>query len=107
MRTLTKADLTHRLCDVMGLARADVEKLLELFFENISQTLATGGHMKLSRFGNFQLINKKKRPGRNPKTGDAVPISARRVVTFKAGNKLKELIRNNAANVENEKENKK
>lgn len=87
--TLTKADLTEKLNREIGLTRNEVEKILENFFHVISTTLESGETVKLSGFGNFNLIDKEQRPGRNPKTGKEVPISERRVVTFKAGNKLK------------------
>ncbi|MGC6404642.1 MAG: integration host factor subunit alpha [Candidatus Comchoanobacterales bacterium] len=95
MKKLTKADLTHQLCDEMGLSKSDVELLIASFFEMVISYLSKGDTVKLTRFGNLKLMDKKERPGRNPKTGESVPIKARRVVTFKAGNKLKELIRNN------------
>ena len=93
MTTLTKADLTVSICEQMGLTRSEVEKIIELFFESIAEKLASGENVKFSKFGNFTLIDKDPRPGRNPKTGEPVQISARRVVTFKAGNKLKSRIK--------------
>ncbi|HJN38231.1 MAG TPA: integration host factor subunit alpha [Gammaproteobacteria bacterium] len=89
MTTLTKADLTEKLNKEIGLTRGEVEKIIENFFQVVSSTLEAGEPVKLSGFGNFNLIDKSQRPGRNPKTGKEVPISERRVVTFKAGNKLK------------------
>ena len=99
MKKLTKADLTHQLCEEMGLAKADVERLIASFFENIISYLSKGDIVKLTRFGNLNLLDKEERPGRNPKTGEAVPIKARRVVTFKAGNKLKQKIRDNVEKI--------
>jgi integration host factor subunit alpha len=87
--TLTKADLTEKLNREIGLTRGEVEKIIESFFQVVSTTLESGEPVKLSGFGNFNLIDKRQRPGRNPKTGLEVPITDRRVVTFKAGNKLK------------------
>ena len=90
--TLTKALLADKLCDSLGITRSEVESFIELFFECIIQTLEGGEYVKLSGFGNFVLLDKATRPGRNPKTGEPVPVSARRVVTFRAGNKLKSRI---------------
>ena len=73
----------------LGLSRTEARELLEVFFEELAASLAVGEQVKLSGFGNFDLRDKKERPGRNPKTGEKIPIAARRVVTFKAGQKLK------------------
>ena len=86
---LTKADLAEHLNNVLGLNKREAKELVELFFEEIRLCLERGEVVKLSGFGNFNLRDKKQRPGRNPKTGVEIPISARRVVTFKAGHKLK------------------
>ena len=89
MGALTKADLAEHLFDQLGLNKREAKEVVELFFEEISRSLEGNVQVKLSGFGNFELKEKKERPGRNPKTGEDVPISARRVVTFHAGQKLK------------------
>ncbi|MCM8857711.1 MAG: integration host factor subunit alpha [Candidatus Thiodiazotropha sp.] len=86
---LTKADMATRLFDELGLNKREAKEMVEMFFEEIRQSLERGGQVKLSGFGNFDLREKKQRPGRNPKTGKEIPISARRVVTFRPGQKLK------------------
>ncbi|MBT3011170.1 MAG: integration host factor subunit alpha [Candidatus Thiodiazotropha endolucinida] len=86
---LTKADMAARLFDELGLNKREAKEMVEMFFEEIRQSLERGGQVKLSGFGNFDLREKKQRPGRNPKTGKEIPISARRVVTFRPGQKLK------------------
>ncbi|MGB6976306.1 MAG: integration host factor subunit alpha [Gammaproteobacteria bacterium] len=87
--TNTKADLAAHLFHTLGLNKREASELVELFFEEICQALEKGESVKLSGYGNFNLRDKKQRPGRNPKTGKEIPISARRVVTFRAGQKLK------------------
>ncbi|MBS0350802.1 MAG: integration host factor subunit alpha [Proteobacteria bacterium] len=89
MVALTKADLAEHLFNVMGLNKREAKELIELFFEEIREALEHGSSVKLSGFGNFNLRDKKQRPGRNPKTGEEIPITARRVVTFHAGHKLR------------------
>ena len=89
MGALTKADIAEQLFDQLGLNKREAKEVVELFFEEISRSLENNVQVKLSGFGNFELKEKKERPGRNPKTGEEVPISARRVVTFHAGQKLK------------------
>ena len=89
MGALTKADLAEQLFDQLGLNKREAKEVVELFFEEISRSLEDNVQVKMSGFGNFELKEKKERPGRNPKTGEDVPISARRVVTFHAGQKLK------------------
>ncbi|MDZ7787814.1 MAG: integration host factor subunit alpha [Halofilum sp. (in: g-proteobacteria)] len=86
---LTKARMAETLFDELGLNKREAKELVELFFEEIRDTLASGDDVKLSGFGNFVLRTKNQRPGRNPKTGEEIPISARRVVTFRPGQKLK------------------
>ena len=90
--TLTKADLADLLYDKVGLNKRESKDMVEAFFEELRKALEEGDVVKLSGFGNFELIEKKSRPGRNPKTGEEVTISARRVVTFRAGNKLRKKI---------------
>lgn len=87
--TLTKAELADVLFEHLGLSKREAKELVELFFEEIRSTLARGEAVKLSNFGNFEPRNKAPRPGRNPKTGEEIPIEARRVVTFHVSEKLK------------------
>ncbi len=93
---LTKADLAEALYNELGLNKREAKEFVELFFEKIRASLSAGESVKLSGFGNFDLRNKNPRPGRNPKTGEEIPISARRVVTFRASHKLKERVEENA-----------
>jgi integration host factor subunit alpha len=86
---LTKADMAAKLFEELGLNKREAKEMVEMFFEEIRQSLEQGRQVKLSGFGNFDLREKKQRPGRNPKTGKEIPISARRVVTFRPGQKLK------------------
>jgi len=86
---LTKADIAESLFNELGLSRTDARELVDMFIEELAAPLAAGEPVKLSNFGNFCLRDKKERPGRNPKTGEDVPIPARRVVTFHAGPKIK------------------
>ncbi|MCY3566724.1 MAG: integration host factor subunit alpha, partial [Gammaproteobacteria bacterium] len=85
----TKADLAEHLFEELGLNKREAKEIVELFFEEIRLSLENNQPVKLSGFGNFELRNKKQRPGRNPKTGEEIPIEARRVVTFRPGQKLK------------------
>ncbi len=89
MQTLTKAELAEMLFDRVGLNKRESKDIVETFFEQIRQALVKGDSVKLSGFGNFQVRDKPARPGRNPKTGEVIPIAARRVVTFHASQKLK------------------
>ena len=86
---LTKAEMAENLFEELGLNKREAKELVEIFFEEVRFALEQGHEVKLSGFGNFILRDKKQRPGRNPKTGEEVPISARRVVTFRPGQKLK------------------
>jgi integration host factor subunit alpha len=90
--TITKAELSDALFDQVGLNKREAKDLIDSFFETISASLDAGVDVKISGFGNFQLREKSARPGRNPKTGELVPISARRVVTFHASQKLKDMV---------------
>jgi integration host factor subunit alpha len=92
---LTKADLAETLFNELGLNKREAKEFVELFFEKIRAALAEGHQVKLSGFGNFGLRHKNSRPGRNPKTGEEIPITARRVVTFRASHKLKERVEDN------------
>ena len=89
---LTKADMAEHLFDKFGINKRDAKDLVENFFQEIRRTLEQGEEVKLSGFGNFELRTKNERPGRNPKTGEDIPISARRVVTFRPGQKLKQRV---------------
>ena len=89
MAALTKADLSEKLHEELGLNKREVKDIVELFFDEIRTALESGNQVKISGFGNFDLRDKSERPGRNPKTGEEVPISARHVVTFRASNVLK------------------
>ncbi len=86
---LTKADFAAQLLDELGLSKSMAKNLVELFFEEIKATLEHAESVKLSGFGKFELRDKVARPGRNPKTGEEIPITARRVVTFNPGTRLK------------------
>ncbi|NQZ22003.1 MAG: integration host factor subunit alpha [Colwellia sp.] len=86
---LTKAEVAEHLFEKVGLSKRDAKDMVEVFFEEIRETLEGGEQVKLSGFGNFDLRVKSERPGRNPKTGEDIPISARKVVTFRPGQKLK------------------
>ena len=92
MTTLTKADLAELLFEKVGLNKREAKDIVESFFDEIRNALEQGDIVKLSGFGNFQCREKPQRPGRNPKTGEEIPITARRVVTFHASSKLKEQI---------------
>ena len=89
MATITKIDIIEYLNDKYQLSKHDTKNVVENFLEEIRSSLESGHDVKLSGFGNFELRDKSSRPGRNPKTGDVVPVSARRVVTFKPGQKLR------------------
>ncbi len=86
---LTRADMAESLFNELGLNKNEARELVNSYFEELTACLAVGEQVKLSGFGNFDLRDKNERPGRNPKTGEKVPITARRVVTFRAGQKLK------------------
>ena len=100
MAALTKADLAERLHEELGLNKREVKDIVELFFSEIRIALESGNQVKISGFGNFDLRDKSQRPGRNPKTGEEIPISARRVVTFRPGQKLKLRVEKYAGNDE-------
>ncbi|MDR3300839.1 MAG: integration host factor subunit alpha [Candidatus Accumulibacter sp.] len=87
--TLTKAELADLLFEKVGLNKREARDMVEAFFDEVRDALARGEGVKLSGFGNFQLRDKPQRPGRNPKTGEETPITARRVVTFHVSQKLK------------------
>ncbi len=90
--TLTKAELGELLFEQVGLNKREAKDMVETFFDEIRDALVRGESVKLSGFGNFQLRDKPQRPGRNPKTGEEIPVTARRVVTFHASQKLKGMV---------------
>lgn len=91
---LTKAEMAEHLFEKLGINKRDAKDLVESFFEEMREALELGEQVKLSGFGNFDLRQKNERPGRNPKTGEDIPIKARRVVTFRPGQKLKSRVEN-------------
>ncbi|MFM7785281.1 MAG: integration host factor subunit alpha [Gammaproteobacteria bacterium] len=91
-KALTKADIAEKLFEDLGLNKREAKEIVESFFEEIRSALEASEQVKLSGFGNFDLRDKRQRPGRNPKTGEEIPISARRVVTFRPGQKLKQRV---------------
>lgn len=93
-KTITKLDLVNHLNQKMGLNKVESKELVEAFFDEIKKSLINNEEVKLSGFGNFKILNKRERPGRNPKTGEPAIISARKVVTFKAGQKLRKKMSN-------------
>ena len=96
MSALTKSEMAERLFEELGLNKREAKEIVELFFEEIRVCLENNEQVKLSGFGNFDLRDKNQRPGRNPKTGEEIPISARRVVTFRPGQKLKARVEEHA-----------
>lgn len=93
---LTKAGIAEMLFEDLGLNKREAKDIVECFFEEIRLSLENNESVKLSGFGNFELRDKTPRPGRNPKTGEEIPISARRVVTFRPGQKLRARVENDA-----------
>ena len=93
-KTITKLDLVNHLNEKLGLNKVESKELVEAFFNEIKKSLINNEEVKLSGFGNFKILNKRERPGRNPKTGEPAIISARKVVTFKAGQKLRKKMSN-------------
>ena len=96
MSALTKADIAEMLFEELGLNKREAKEIVESFFDEICVALENNEQVKLSGFGNFDLRDKSTRPGRNPKTGEEIPITARRVVTFKPGQKLKARVEDHA-----------
>lgn len=97
---LTKAAMAERLFEELGLNKREAKEMVDLFFEEVRTALEKGEQVKLSGFGNFDLRTKKERPGRNPKTGEEIPITARRVVTFRPGQKLRARVETYAGTIE-------
>jgi integration host factor subunit alpha len=95
--TLTKAELSELLFDHLGLNKRESKDMVEAFFDILHGALVAGDDVKLSGFGNFNIRRKAPRPGRNPRTGEAIPIKARNVVTFHASHKLKGLVQGDIA----------
>ena len=89
-KTITKADLADYLYEKVGLNKREAKEFVDLFFEELRSALLSQESIKLTGFGNFDVRRKSERPGRNPKTGQQIPVSARKVVTFHASQKLKE-----------------
>lgn len=89
---LTKAHLADLLFEQIGLNKRESKDLIDAFFDQMVASLVEGDDVKISGFGNFQIRTKAPRPGRNPRTGQAIPIQSRRVVTFHASQKLKDQI---------------
>ena len=90
--TVTKMGLANTLFDELGLNKREAKEFVELFFEEIRAALENGDNVKFSGFGSFSVRDKGQRPGRNPKTGEEIPVSARRVVTYKASQKIKDRV---------------
>ena len=93
---LTKAQLADLLFEKIGLNKRESKDMVDAFFELVARSLVEGEDVKITSFGNFQIRTKAPRPGRNPRTGESIPIESRRVVTFHASHKLKEMIQNQA-----------
>ena len=90
--TVTKLELANVLFDKLGLNKREAKEFIELFFEEVRSALEDGENVKFSGFGSFSVRDKPQRPGRNPKTGEEIPVSARRVVTYKASQKIKDRV---------------
>ena len=99
--TVTKMELANILFDKLGLNKREAKEFVELFFEEIRTALGNGDSVKFSGFGSFSVRDKPQRPGRNPKTGEEVPVSARRVVTYKASQKIKDRVAGSVKMIEN------
>ena len=99
--TVTKMELANILFDELGLNKREAKEFVELFFEEIRAALENGDSVKFSGFGSFSVRDKPQRPGRNPKTGEEVPVSARRVVTYKASQKIKDRVAGSVKMIEN------
>ena len=96
---MTKADIVEKVYEKIGFSKKEASELVEMVFDTMKDVLQDGEKIKISGFGNFQIRVKAPRPGRNPRTGEAIPIEARRVVTFHASHKLKEQIQGAAPSV--------
>jgi len=98
--TLTKAELAELLFERLGLNKRESKDMVEAFFEIVNEALVAGNDVKLSGFGNFAIRRKAPRPGRNPRTGESIPIKARNVVTFHASHKLKAVVQGDIPSAE-------
>lgn len=96
-KTVTRADLVDALCNTSGISRQDCTQVLESVLELLEEEIVKGEKVKLSRFGNFVVREKPQRLGRNPKTGEEVPITARRVVTFRPSHLLRKKVEDGGA----------
>ena len=94
MATITRSDLANKLRERFGLTTADAYKLVDIVFEEISEAMVNGEEVKFAGFGSFKILNKSARMGRNPKTGVAAVISARRVATFRPSNEFRARVAN-------------
>ena len=99
--TVTKMELANTLFDELGLNKREAKEFVELFFEEVRIALENGENVKFSGFGSFSVRDKPQRPGRNPRTGEEIPVSARRVVTYKASQKIKDRVAGRVKMVEN------
>ena len=90
--TITKANLVEKISNRLGLSKAESQNLVENFFEILSKSLENGEDVKISGFGTFKLKKKNTRPGRNPMTGEVIPVSARTIVKFSASSKFKTMV---------------
>lgn len=90
--TITKANLVDKISNRLGLSKAEAQNLVENFFEILSNSLENGDDVKISGFGTFKLKKKNTRPGRNPMTGEVIPVSARTIVKFSASSKFKTMV---------------
>jgi len=97
--TLTKADLSEMLFERIGLSKRESKDMVDAVFDLVHETLSEGTDVKLSGFGNFQVRSKAARPGRNPRTGEIIPIKARQVVTFHVSAKLKDMVQTSGADI--------
>tara|TARA_B100000609_G_C17206825_1_gene431431 strand:- start:108 stop:401 length:294 start_codon:yes stop_codon:yes gene_type:complete len=93
-KTMTKAELVEEVYEAVGFSKKDSAQLVDLVFETIKETLENGEKLKVSGFGNFVVREKKARIGRNPQTGEEIEISARKVLTFKPSQVLKNALNN-------------
>jgi integration host factor subunit alpha len=99
--TVTKMELANLLFDELGLNKREAKEFVDLFFEEVRSALENGDNVKFSGFGSFSVRDKPQRPGRNPKTGEEIPVSARRVVTYKASQKIKDRVADSVKMFEN------
>jgi len=89
---MTKADIIENTYDKVGISKKETSTIVQSVFDIMKETLESGENIKISGFGNFTVRQKKKRRGRNPQTGEEIEITARKVITFKTSNILKDMI---------------